>query len=326
MIPMAQPRTNAFTIIEMLIVILILMLLVGMLMPMLNITKRSAAITNTKGLLKRVSTALDAFRADVGAYPYQDHSSGSFPEANRLGFHLTRAMTASELTDLRADAAMASGRYDASSSFGTMVLNRTHIDMLDSDACEHLQSEIAAHINRLASTRARVAIFAGVLEIKGIKAFGGYDQSASRLVPSPAESSATPGFASDYLTGDISKSEISGNQIVDRWGKPLIYVSPVVPGVHGYVTPGFLSWQTNDPRQWVTTQSAPINESAYGLQVQGRAVTTSLASDIRTTASAAWRNSPELWSSGPDRKAQSQRDDLVNRDNISAERYTRDLK
>lgn len=316
-------RDRGFTLIEILTVIMILMLLAGMLLPMIGYARKSGAVTSTRALLKRVSMGIENFRSDVGTYPYQDQAAGaSFPEPNRLAWHLAHDMTSSERTELRTDAAMAAGRYDSSSQHGTMVIKRDHIDQREANIEFALQDAVAGQLNRMASTRARVAIYAGATGVTGIKAWGGYDHSAQPLVPQPT----SRGFARAYLGDDISPKEIKGDAIVDRWGQPLVYICPVLPGVRGCRVPESMGLSRGDGHQWITHMTAPIDEAAYGLHHRGREVTDSLASDARTSAAEAWAKKPEIWSSGPDRRCAPERNDRSNGDNIAIEAYTRDLR
>jgi type II secretory pathway pseudopilin PulG len=314
---------NAFTLIELLTVVAIIIVLMAMLMPMIGVARRSAAITSTRALIKRVTTALEAFRSDVGTYPYQDHAPNDpFPQPNRLAFHLAHDLTPSELADLRGDAATASGRFDPSSTYGTMVLQRTQIDPLNAGAEDATQSGIAATVNRMAATRARVAIYAGATAVTGFKAWGGYDHSAEPLVPSPA----SHGFARDYLADEVSPKEIRGDAIIDRWGQPLIYVCPVLPGLRPCAASDSMGRSVEDGKYWMPIAASFIDGATYGLGARGRGVATGMASDIRSTAARPYALKPELWSSGPDRRCAAERDDASNNDNVSIEPYTRGLR
>lgn len=305
------------------IVITIVMVLIGMLMPMVGLMRRSAAITSTQGLLKRVSMALENFRSEVGTYPYQDHlSADPYPGSNNLAYHIAHVMTPSELTALRTDASMASGRYDLSSTNGNMVIKKSNLDPQDALAGESWQDPIAAQVNRMASARARVAIHCGMISITGLKAWGLYDYSMTPLTPAPT----TLGYAGDYLAGDISKKEISGNSIVDRWGRPLIFICPVAPGVMGCSVPEPLGKTMRDTRGGWEGSTWPIDPAHYSMQATGRSATSIMSSDIRRTAAESYRMVPELWSGGPDRKAAPMRNDRDNRDNIPASPYLRGLQ
>ena len=131
------------------------------------------------------------------------------------------------------------------------------------------------------------------------------------------------GWRGDYLTAAITAKPSAGNRIdvdasgdaiVDAWGHPLIYICTVRPGVHGYM-PALTTSIFNNAR-----------EDRYNLGPQGRTETTSLASDIRTTAAASYVYEFELWSAGPDGRFAGARDDAANRDNVALLPYTRGLK
>jgi hypothetical protein len=70
----------------------------------------------------------------------------------------------------------------------------------------------------------------------------------------------------------------------------------------------------------------PVREDWYGLGTAGRAATTALASDLGTTASAAFVTQPELWSAGPDGRIARQRNHRDNRDNLAAGAYLTGLQ
>ncbi len=61
---------RGFTLVELLVVMAIIAMLVGMLMPILALSRRSAERTNTVSLLHKVDTALRLFRNDTRVYPW----------------------------------------------------------------------------------------------------------------------------------------------------------------------------------------------------------------------------------------------------------------
>ena len=79
--PSSKP--NAFTLVELLVVIGIIVLLIGILLPAISRAMRAAHRTRIASDLNAISAALDAYKADFGDYPrivYQDSStySGTF--------------------------------------------------------------------------------------------------------------------------------------------------------------------------------------------------------------------------------------------------------
>lgn len=103
--------------------------------------------------------------------------------------------------------------------------------------------------------------------------------------------------------------------LLDAWGRPLIYVSTVTPGSMGHL-----------PVLGGHDRATDTDERRYNMGPQGRMPTTSRASDIRTTASAAYVLEFELWSAGPDGLFDAMRDAAVNRDNIAVQPYNRGLQ
>ncbi|MBN8524177.1 MAG: type II secretion system protein [Planctomycetes bacterium] len=116
-------RQRAFTLIELLIAIGIIVLLMGMAMPVYAMTKRQAERINTQALLRKVEIALRLFKTDVRVYPWDCYLQPgnplsnpafnvSYPDvrpstpawANRLAFHLATPFDAGHAADIRADA------------------------------------------------------------------------------------------------------------------------------------------------------------------------------------------------------------------------------
>jgi general secretion pathway protein G len=64
-----KQKRNAFTLIELLVVIVIIALLSSLVAPKLFSKVDSAKVKTTKSQIQMLSTALDAFRLDVGRYP-----------------------------------------------------------------------------------------------------------------------------------------------------------------------------------------------------------------------------------------------------------------
>jgi general secretion pathway protein G len=65
-------KRNAFTLIELLVVIVIIALLSSLVAPKFFGKLESAKVKTTQAQLSMLSTALDAFRLDVGRYPNTD--------------------------------------------------------------------------------------------------------------------------------------------------------------------------------------------------------------------------------------------------------------
>lgn len=308
-------RTSAFTLIEILVVLAILSVLMGLLTPVLASARRAAAITATQTLLRRVSGGLERFHDEMGVWPYQDHQGVAFPEDNRLAYHLGHDLSVAERADLAADADEAAGHYTPVGS-GDQIITAAQVDPRETQA---EMKECHAYLaNRMAGERARAGVSAGFLKIRGLDLPGGHAFSATPLVASPR----SQGWASDYLGADLQAREVRGDAIVDRWGSPLLYVCPVLPGnraVWPNAPIGFShgTWQRG---------KIPVSPEYYGIDVQGRAETSLLASDIRDTAGSSFRFTFELWSRGPDRLCHEQRDHRANADNIAAGAYLRGLE
>lgn len=69
--PGVSTSRRAFTLIELLIVVTIVVALMGMLSVMLGIAQRSGRVTNTRATLMKVDQSLRLFKIDMGVYPWQ---------------------------------------------------------------------------------------------------------------------------------------------------------------------------------------------------------------------------------------------------------------
>lgn len=134
-------------------------------------------------------------------------------------------------------------------------------------------------------------------------------------------SAASSGWRAEYLAG-VLKRQISpgspgnidpaGEAILDAYGRPLVYISRVLPGMRAYSNP--------------LGGGAMDDAARYRMGRQGRAPTLLLATDIRSTAAQDFVHEFELWSPGPDGRFAHLRDDAQNRDNIPLLPYHRGLQ
>lgn len=320
---------RGFTLVELLVAVAILAALMGMLMPLLGMADRLAKNSATRSLMAKVDIATRLFRSDIGAYPYQRTyaeplAGGAAPNwSNKLFWHLGTCMDATQLKNARADADFAAARYNAvgappnNFAFGKVMLDR------------------------MAAERARMMLYSGNLDATGPKTRPYVDvwtnltitpavMATGKLVPNPTGS----GWADDYLAGELEKRYVAGEQVLDAWKKPLIYVCQVTEGV--YNAPTLNLWDNN-------------NEQAtwYGMQPLGRTslaardALTSLAlvpnppylpdpanlrhSDRRLYAAPSLEAEFELWSAGHNGEADWMRDAPVNTDNVSLTPYDKRL-
>jgi prepilin-type N-terminal cleavage/methylation domain-containing protein len=136
-----------------------------------------------------------------------------------------------------------------------------------------------------------------------------------------AAAAAARGWRGEYLAGALRSvagepaAGMRGESLLDAWGRPLIYVCAVSPGSMGHL-----------PVLGGHDRAADTDERRYNMGPQGRQAVTTRASDVRTTAAAAFALEFELWSAGPDGQFAAQRDAAVNRDNIAVLPYMRGLE
>lgn len=308
---------GGFTLIEVFVVVSIVILLVGMLTPMLIMAQREAAKTNTRSLMQKVSGGVNMFRLDVGGFPYQawdvkanpPPAADLSPPVNNLAYRLCRDLTAGEMANLRADINTAGDAYE---SGGAAFIPASSFNMPKSTNWVGSYSTTmgSLQINRVAKQWATANVMVGNVQV-GMPTKSGSDPwvyGASLLIKPMSN-----GYASDYLSRDVPVKNISGDAIVDMWGNSLVYVCPVQPGVESFLPEGvgfnFLDtgWFAMAPRSF-------------------RRATLSVDSDIRDSAAERFIAQPEIWSAGPDRLLSSRRPEAVNKDNIAAFEYNKELR
>ncbi|HAT09666.1 MAG TPA: hypothetical protein DCS97_03540 [Planctomycetes bacterium] len=311
-----------FTLIELLVVVSIIGVLMGLLFPVMGVAKRSADRANSMSLMRKVDSALLAFRQDAGAFPYaKPPVDAEGPWVNDLGYRLNHELSSAGHDNLSGasgdlSAIRTAYRSGAAAVTGAMIdqpLNAVSISGATwTDAGD--KDKVAICVNRLGTERACVALLAGHTQIAYTTASGsGPWVDGGVILSSPA----SRGWASDYLGGNLTPRERSLDangipaSIIDRWNNPLVYINPVIPGVNGFVFQGV---------------SGTVSAEWFGLAPRPRSSTTALASDARTTAARENVNGYELWSAGPDRGFDALRDQPANRDNLGLQAYTKALK
>lgn len=324
---MTRPKCG-FTLIELMIVITVLAVLMGMMMPIVTIANRMAKASATRSVMAKVDVAARLFRADIGAYPYQRTyadplSGGAAPNwSNNLYWHLGTSMTAAQLAAARADADFAAARYNAVAlppndfAFGDVMLDR------------------------MAAERARMMLYSGNLDATGPKTQPYIDvwtkltvtppvKPTGKLVPNPTGT----GWADDYLTGELEKRYISGEQILDAWKKPLLYVCQVTEGAYNAPTIALFSNNTQSTWYGMNTlgrTSLAQRDALTGVALIAHAtrlpdIANLRHSDRRFYAAPTFEAEFELWSAGPNGLADWMRDSMVNLDNVSLLPYDKRL-
>ncbi|RKY24766.1 MAG: hypothetical protein DRP62_03005 [Planctomycetota bacterium] len=79
-----QKTMNGFTIVELLTVIAIIAILIGVLIPSMNLVRNTARETKQKSQFATIDQALLAFRSDYGDYPPSDNDDGDYCGAQKL--------------------------------------------------------------------------------------------------------------------------------------------------------------------------------------------------------------------------------------------------
>jgi prepilin-type N-terminal cleavage/methylation domain-containing protein len=300
---------RAFTLLELLIVVATIALLSAIASGALAHAERVGRATATRGVLQRVETALGLFAGEAGAHPWRDVAAGDpLPgEGNDLYRRLGGGLDDVARGDLAADLAAAEAAYRG----GPHTITDAEVDPLETGGALPRRMH-AGLVNRLAAERARIAILAGCTGVRGADLRPEADP-ASRRNRAVIAVPRSRGWCGDYLSGELTERDVSGEAVVDAYGTPLLYVCPVIRGVRGTLPAISVSGFGNP--------ATPVLEEAYGLETRGRAVTSALASDIRSTASARHRFGFELWSAGPDRRMAAQRNAPEGRDDLAVRGY-----
>jgi len=345
---------------------LIIVLLSGMCMSLVAVAQRQSLRTVTLSVLSVTDRALREFRQEFGAYPYQadypDLAAGG-TWSNRLnhacGSVLSDAQRSTVAADMQTAAMAFSYNLNASDGMveGVQPSPVTYTAALTSaDPCQ------AAAANRIGAERARLAVLSGNVHQHGpriLNADGTVVMDKSALtVLGTAQSAAEPGWASDYLTGQLPAAQLQGDAILDAYHHPLVYINQCLPGVRGtvfcilgndVVPPDTRLWGEGTEGFDGTTGPAPALVAAgRGLLLQNGRIrishsdagdgaptpadptyfpdpTRPLHSDVRYYSAPGYEAEFELWSAGPDGIFTWMRDDPGNHDNLALLPYDQGL-
>ena len=377
-----------FTLIELLIVISILLLLMGMLLPMYGIIQRSTLRSRSEFVLKKVDTALRLFKTEWGAYPYQssypDMAPGSrFPNHlfYRIGTNISIGDRAKVVADMDAAGTLYAYQCTVKNVSGSFQI--TEPAQLSPFAFTYASAGVAFHdqfiagtdfdyqgknygamalLNQSAQEQARLAMVAGNIAMRGPlvctdAATVAVNRTNQVLLPA-AQSAGNPGMAVDYLKGDIDASCIGGDDILDAWRKPLVYICQSTPGMQGaggaiwgFQVPGYDSRMMGlgalgfDPatgpgpallsgrplllfsgRVRLSQHDAGDGLGATPTDAAAFPSTSNLQdSDVRYYAAPGYEKEFELWSGGPDKDFSYMRGAQANRDNVAILPYNRGL-
>lgn len=363
--------------IELLVVMAVIVVLMGMMMPVLGIMRRFARTTATQAVMKKVDTGLRLFATDhiclPGQMSYPDLSSGGAID-NRLFYHIGTDLEDVQRDRILADAESGAQKFNYNATAGSegaqpspvtftfgLIVNEPRATWNDT-----YRRSYAALANRMAREQVRLAAVSGNLWMMGQvvtrNSTGStliVDKSATPIFDLPAQSEAGPGpgWATDYLAGDLEPRYRQDLAILDAWKRPLVYVSQNIPAVSGTSTMHWnhtVSIRDNrryglgaigfDPR---TGPGPDVKATRPHLLYGGRIpltvddagdgqptpthatffpdATNLRGADMRFYAAPGFVRDFELWSMGPDGRFDWMRDAAVNRDNVSVQQYERDL-
>lgn len=356
-----------FTLIELLVVITIIVLLMGLLLPATTLIRQFARETVSRATMRQVDTGLRLFRTDWGTYPGQvayPALTGGEGFSNRLAYHVGNEIAPADRRAVLADVTTAAAVYDDT---GGHALRFTH-DMMNGEPRagwnDNYRRAYATLINRMAREQAGLAMLGGNLWMRGAaqSSHSGtlqYDRTGTLLVPSAAQASSDrPGWAGDYLGGDLDPAYREGEHIFDAWRRPLVYICQVVPGMIGTeARPRQEGVSVYDTRRYGLgplgfdpstgpgpdlVQHRPLllygGRIALGVSDAGDGqpapthgtwfpdAARPMASDRRFYAAPGYEIEFELWSAGRDGRFRYHRDHADNDDNLGAADYDEGLR
>jgi prepilin-type N-terminal cleavage/methylation domain-containing protein len=226
------------------------------------------------------------------------------------------------------------------------------------------QPGVPIMLNRMAQERVRLAVLAGDVDVRGPIVCTRndlgvtVDHTGSRVLDAP-ESAARPGWAKDYLQGEIDRSNVKGDAILDGWKRPLVYICQCTPGVVGDggrvgrstivyfdsrffgLGPAGFNPATGPGPALLASRPLLLTSGRVRLSASdagdGHGPTPTdptwfpdaarlMGSDVRYYAAPGYETEFELWSAGRDGRFDYLRDGRDNADNLSVTPYTKGLQ
>lgn len=352
----AAYRHSAFTLIELLITMSIIVFLTGMMMPLVTMAKRSSMKTVTMSTMAKAEAAIYQFKTDFKGYPYcqltnlADGDPWTNPLNNNIGTDISAAQQLAVKADMQAAAAPYGSNPPSTQTFvpSDVAANGVTWSGDTLNWTYPAQGQACVLLNRLGAERANEMMLIGEVQGCGVKMLSqtntstsgddtvqtitrtGRDLSAVPLVPNP-QSQSEPGWAKDYLQGEVDAKFLKGNALLDAYLNPLIYICQVTPGVE--YTWGNIEGAYIDIAYPALNGLAPVGRSTLETYLPGTSTAIAadpatlpdpsnlMHSDRRYWAAPGLELEFELWSAGPDGRMSFWRDDSANRDNIPCEPY-----
>lgn len=362
---------RGFTLIELLVAISIVAVLASIAMPIYGVVRRSMQASTTQHILRKVDAGLRQFKVDWLVYPGQmSYPASEGDLANRLWYHIGTDIGPAKRTAILQDAEDAGNLFNfVMSGAQPSALTYTTASVVANSTVGNTTS-VAILLNRMGRERARLAAVTGNLWLRGpvVAAASAppltQDLRATQFFPSPQSLGSGPpdpgpGWASDYLNGELDARFHDDSGISDVWGRPLIYVCQTIPGVlgshmvrsymhcvvykvvcYGLGPIGFNpadgpgpSLATSRPhllyggRVVISATDAGDKKGATPTDATYfPSVTEPMGSDIRYYSSRSYAREFELWSGGPDRAFGYMRNAPANRDNLACVPYDREYR
>ena len=381
-------QRRGFTLIELMITISIVVFLVGMVATLLSVSRRYGMRAQTQALMHKVESAVRLFQRDTGVLPYQatypDAVSPGQPFSNLLARRLNATQDAATTAAFNAAVAAAAGKYayfaDQNNSYNnnwegnttgnvwTSDLTYRNAYLLSTTQVNHGATATAGRsyailLNRVAAQRACQAVYAGALDLPGPFIVGPtspaavVDLTATPLLSSAERGTLMTGWCGDYLEGSLTPRDSAGDELLDAWHHPLVYVGQTLPrsrsssalilsttiksqdlSWYGMGATGFKAgtgpWGTLvAAKRWrllqngrVTIGANCVDDAPAPLDAQYNPTGDPLGSDRRYYAAPGYEQDFELWSAGPDGRLEWRRGDPANIDNIPLADYDRGLR
>lgn len=363
--------SRGFTLIELLIAMSVIAVLTSFALPIYGVVRRAMQQSATQLVLRKVDAGLRQFKVDWLVYPGQmGYPASGADLTNRLRYHIGTDIDPAKRTAILRDAEDAGNLFNfVTSGAQPSPLTYTAASVVANSTVGNSTS-CAILLNRMGRERARLAAVTGNLWLRGpvIAAQSSspvaFDLRATPFFPAPQSlgggpGDPGPGWACDYLAGELEARFMDGDAIVDVWGRPLAYICQAIPGVlgshmirsynhcvvykvacYGLGPIGFDPAEGPGPalaasRPHLLYGGRVVISAADAGDRRGPTPTDAtwfpsldepLGSDVRYYAARSQAREFELWSAGPDRAFAYMRNAAANRDNLACVPYNREYR
>lgn len=329
---------RAFSLVEVLVVLSIIAILSSLGMTVLTSASAAAKRSASSATMSKLDTAVRLFKADFLVFPYQNtYPDDDLGWTNRLAYTVGSRIADEDRVKVQADMEAAAAQYAftvrADNCYAANPPVSVHAYRPEDVVGEGTITGAIA-LNRMAQERVRLMVLSGDCRPMGVRIRNGRDNSATPVLNDP-QSADKPGWAIDYLAGEIPARFVDGETVLDGWKRPLIYIARIAPAMrpstvclfrqHVYLTDPARYGLGDSARNGLTAID-PITRTPLAADGERLPDPSNLRhSDRRYWAAPGYENDIELWSAGRDGRFAAMRDAGVNADNIGNVAYDRGL-